>query len=235
MSFLKLKNIYKTFGSGESEVKALKNINIGIEKGELIAITGKSGCGKSTLLNVLGGLCSPTSGSYNVEGEEISSYNQDKLASFRNRNIGFVVQSFALINDMNIFDNIALPLKYAGKKLFKINERVKELTDKLELSDKTSFFPSQLSGGQCQRASIARALACNPRVLLADEPTGALDEQTGKNILNIFKGLNEGGMTVIIVTHDLEIASMCNRRIEMKDGSIYNDYVLQNAAPSFGE
>lgn len=226
MDFLELKNICKTFGRGENEVKALKDINIKIEKGELIAITGKSGCGKSTLLNIIGGLSLPSSGAYILEGNKISSYNQDKLASFRNRNIGFVVQSFALINDMTIFDNIALPLKYAGKKSFEINKRVKELTDKMELSDKTSFFPSQLSGGQCQRASIARALACNPRVLLADEPTGALDEQTGKNILNIFKSLNEAGITVIIVTHDLEIASMCNRRIEMKDGAIFNDYNL---------
>ena len=227
MSFLELKNICKTFGRGENEVNALKDINITIEKGELIAITGKSGCGKSTLLNIIGGLSLPSSGLYTFEGNKISSYNQDKLAYFRNRNIGFVVQSFALINDMTIFDNIALPLKYAGKKSFEINMRVKELTDKMDLSDKTSFFPSQLSGGQCQRASIARALACNPRVLLADEPTGALDEQTGKNILNIFKSLNEGGMTVIIVTHDLEIASMCNRRIEMKDGAIFNDYNLK--------
>ncbi|MGN1043607.1 MAG: ABC transporter ATP-binding protein [Acutalibacteraceae bacterium] len=226
MNFLELKNIYKTFGRGENEVKALKDINITIEKGELIAITGKSGCGKSTLLNIIGGLSLPSSGSYMFEGSKISSYNQDELASFRNRNIGFVVQSFALINDMTIFDNIELPLKYAGKKSFEINKRVEELTDKMELSDKTKFFPSQLSGGQCQRASIARALACNPRVLLADEPTGALDEQTGKNILNIFKSLNEGGMTVIIVTHDLEIASICNRRIEMKDGAIFNDYNL---------
>ena len=226
MKFLELKNICKTFGRGENEVKALKDINITIEKGELIAITGKSGCGKSTLLNIIGGLSLPSSGSYMFEGSKISSYNQDELASFRNRNIGFVVQSFALINDMTIFDNIELPLKYAGKKSFEINKRVEELTDKMELSDKTKFFPSQLSGGQCQRASIARALACNPRVLLADEPTGALDEQTGKNILNIFKSLNEGGMTVIIVTHDLEIASICNRRIEMKDGSIFNDYNL---------
>ena len=227
MDFFELKNICKTFGRGENEVKALKDINIKIGKGELIAITGKSGCGKSTLLNIIGGLSLPSSGAYIFEGSKISSYNQNELASFRNRNIGFVVQSFALINDMTIFDNIALPLKYAGKKSFEINKRVKELTDKMELSDKTSFFPSQLSGGQCQRASIARALACNPRVFLADEPTGALDEQTGKNILNIFKSLNEGGMTVIIVTHDLEIASMCNRRIEMKDGTIFNDYNLK--------
>ena len=226
MSFLKLKNICKTFGRGENEVNALKNINLDINSGELIAITGKSGCGKSTLLNVMGGLSSPSAGSYLFDGEDISSYNQDKLASFRNRNIGFVVQSFALINDMTIFDNIALPLRYAGKRPSEINKSVVELANKLEISDKINFFPSQLSGGQCQRAAIARALACNPRILLADEPTGALDEQTGKNILDIFKSLNEDGMTVIIVTHDLEIASMCNRRIEMKDGAIVRDYAL---------
>lgn len=226
MSFIELKDICKVFGSGESEVKALNGINLKVEKGELIAITGKSGCGKSTLLNILGGLSLPSSGLYRFEEEEVSSYNQNKLASFRNRNIGFVVQSFALINDMSIFENIALPLKYAHVKKAEIIERVKDLTDKLELSDKIDSFPPQLSGGQCQRASIARALACNPRVLLADEPTGALDEQTGKNILNIFKDLNKNGMTVIIVTHDLDIASMCHRRIQMKDGTIFNDYRL---------
>lgn len=226
MSFLELKDICKTYGSGESEVEALKNINLNVNQGELIAVTGKSGCGKSTLLNIIGGLCLPSSGSYIFEGEEISSYNQDKLSSFRNRNIGFVVQSFALINDMTIFDNIALPLKYAGKKALEINEKVKNLAGKLELSDKIDAFPPELSGGQCQRAAIARAIACDPRVLLADEPTGALDEQTGRNILNIFKSLNANGITVILVTHDLEIASMCRRRIEMKDGAIISDYIL---------
>lgn len=226
MSFLELKDICKTYGSGESEVEALKNINLNVNQGELIAVTGKSGCGKSTLLNIIGGLCLPSSGSYIFEGEEISSYNQDKLSSFRNRNIGFVVQSFALINDMTIFDNIALPLKYAGKKALEINEKVKNLAGKLELSDKIDAFPPELSGGQCQRAAIARAIACDPRVLLADEPTGALDEQTGINILNIFKSLNANGITVILVTHDLEIASMCRRRIEMKDGAIISDYIL---------
>lgn len=226
MSFLELKDICKTYGSGESEVKALKNINLNVNQGELIAVTGKSGCGKSTLLNIIGGLCLPSSGSYVFEGEKISSYNQDKLASFRNRNIGFVVQSFALINDMTIFDNIALPLKYARKKSSEINEKIKNLADKLELSDKIDAFPPELSGGQCQRAAIARAIACDPRVLLADEPTGALDEQTGINILNIFKSLNANGITVILVTHDLEIASMCRRRIEMKDGAVISDYIL---------
>lgn len=226
MSFLELKDICKTYGSGESEVKALKNINLNVNQGELIAVTGKSGCGKSTLLNIIGGLCLPSSGSYVFEGEKISSYNQDKLASFRNRNIGFVVQSFALVNDMTIFDNIALPLKYARKKSSEINEKIKNLADKLELSDKIDAFPPELSGGQCQRAAIARAIACDPRVLLADEPTGALDEQTGINILNIFKSLNANGITVILVTHDLEIASMCRRRIEMKDGAVISDYIL---------
>lgn len=223
---MELKNICKTFGRGENEVKALKNINLSINSGELITITGKIGCDKSTPLNVMGGLCSPSEGSYIFAGEDISSYNQEQLASFRNRNIGFVVQSFALINDITIFDNIALPVIYANKRLSEINKSVMELASKLELSDKIKFFPSQLSGGQCQRAAIARALACNPQVLLADEPTGALDEQTGKNILDIFKNLNAGGMTVIIVTHDPEIASMCNRKIEMKDGAIVRDYIL---------
>lgn len=220
MSFIKLENICKKFGSGENEVIALNNINLEIKKGELIAITGKSGCGKSTLLNILGGLCNPTSGEYLFNNDNISKYSQNKLAKFRNDNIGFVVQNFALINDMTVFDNVMLPLKYTYKRIPNKKEVVESLLVKLGIENKAKMTPSKLSGGQCQRVSIARALACNPEVLLADEPTGSLDEETGKNILNIFKELNKSGMTVIMVTHDLDIASLCSRKIEMKDGEI---------------
>lgn len=220
MSFIKLENICKKFGSGENEVIALNKINLEVKKGELLAITGKSGCGKSTLLNILGGLCNPTSGEYLFNNDNISKYSQNKLAKFRNDNIGFVVQNFALINDMTVFDNVMLPLKYTYKRIPNKKEVVESLLVKLGIENKAKMTPSKLSGGQCQRVSIARALACNPEVLLADEPTGSLDEETGKNILNIFKELNKSGMTVIMVTHDLDIASLCSRKIEMKDGEI---------------
>ncbi|MDO4504012.1 MAG: ABC transporter ATP-binding protein [Clostridia bacterium] len=220
MGFIKLKDIQKKFGFGENEVIALNKINLEVEKGELLAITGKSGCGKSTLLNILGGLCNPTSGEYLFNNDNISKYSQNKLAKFRNDNIGFVVQNFALINDMTVFDNVMLPLKYTYKRIPNKKEVVESLLVKLGIENKAKMMPSKLSGGQCQRVSIARALACNPEVLLADEPTGSLDEETGKNILNIFKELNKSGMTVIMVTHDLDIASLCSRKIEMKDGKI---------------
>ena len=220
MSFIKLENICKKFGSGENEVIALNKINLEVKKGELLAITGKSGCGKSTLLNILGGLCNPTSGEYLFNNDNISKYSQNKWAKFRNDNIGFVVQNFALINDMTVFDNVMLPLKYTYKRIPNKKEVVESLLVKLGIENKAKMTPSKLSGGQCQRVSIARALACNPEVLLADEPTGSLDEETGKNILNIFKELNKSGMTVIMVTHDLDIASLCSRKIEMKDGEI---------------
>lgn len=223
MQMLALKEIHITYGKGDGAVHALRGVDMEVERGELLAVTGKSGCGKSTLLNILGGVCKPTGGSYFFEGKEVSQFSARQLADFRNQKIGFVVQHFALIQDMTVFQNIALPLRYRGYSRKKIEERVYELLDQFELGEKENTIPPELSGGQCQRTAIARAVAGHPELLLADEPTGALDEETGGKILRIFQKLNQGGMTIIIVTHDGEIAAGCRRRVHMRDGMILNE------------
>lgn len=223
MQMLALKEIHMTYGKGDGAVHALRGVDMEVERGELLAVTGKSGCGKSTLLNILGGVCTPTGGSYFFEGKEVSQFSARQLADFRNQKIGFVVQHFALIQDMTVFQNIALPLRYRGYSRKKIEERVYELLDQFELDEKENTIPPELSGGQCQRTAIARAIAGHPELLLADEPTGALDEETGGKILRIFQELNQGGMTIIIVTHDGEIAAGCRRRVHMRDGMILNE------------
>ena len=218
MQMLALKEIHMTYGKGDGVVHALRGVDMEVERGELLAVTGKSGCGKSTLLNILGGVCKPTGGSYFFEGKEVSQFSARQLADFRTQKIGFVVQHFALIQDMTVFQNIALPLRYRGYSRKKIEERVYELLDQFELGEKENTIPPELSGGQCQRTAIARAIAGHPELLLADEPTGALDEETGGKILRIFQELNQKGMTVLIVTHDEEIAAGCHRGIRMRDG-----------------
>lgn len=223
MQMLALKEIHMTYGKGDGAVHALRGVDMEVERGELLAVTGKSGCGKSTLLNILGGVCKPTGGSYFFEGKEVSQFSTRQLADFRNQKIGFVVQHFALIQDMTVFQNIALPLRYRGYSRKKIEERVYELLDQFELGEKENTIPPELSGGQCQRTAIARAVAGHPELLLADEPTGALDEETGGKILRIFQELNQSGMTIIIVTHDGEIAAGCRRRVHMRDGMILNE------------
>lgn len=223
MQMLALKEIHMTYGKGDGAVHALRGVDMEVERGELLAVTGKSGCGKSTLLNILGGVCKPTGGSYFFEGKEVSQFSARQLADFRNQKIGFVVQHFALIQDMTVFQNIALPLRYRGYSRKKIEERVYELLDQFELGEKENTIPPELSGGQCQRTAIARAVAGHPELLLADEPTGALDEETGGKILRIFQKLNQNGMTIIIVTHDGEIAAGCRRRVHMRDGMILNE------------
>ncbi len=223
MQMLALKEIHMTYGKGDGAVHALRGVDMEVERGELLAVTGKSGCGKSTLLNILGGVCKPTGGSYFFEGKEVSQFSARQLADFRNQKIGFVVQHFALIQDMTVFQNIALPLRYRGYSRKKIEERVYELLDQFELGGKENTIPPELSGGQCQRTAIARAVAGHPELLLADEPTGALDEETGGKILRIFQKLNQNGMTIIIVTHDGEIAAGCRRRVHMRDGMILNE------------
>lgn len=221
MSLIELKNICKNYGKSENTVHALSDINLSIEKGEFISIVGKSGCGKSTLLNILGGIAVPSKGKYIFDGMEVSSASSKKLASFRNRNIGFVVQHFALINDITVERNIALPMEYRGYSKAEIEIRVKELLEQMEISDKMWRYPSELSGGQCQRVAIARAISLKPPVILADEPTGALDEETGQTIFNIIENLSKTeNITTIIVTHDMDLASKCKKIIHMKDGKI---------------
>ncbi|WP_350343415.1 ABC transporter ATP-binding protein [Proteinivorax tanatarense] len=220
MDIIKLNNISKVYGKNNAKVGALKNISLNIKQGELISVVGKSGCGKSTLLNIIGGLDIASSGEYTFKDKKVSNLKTNELAKFRSENIGFIVQHFALINDMTVFENVALPLKYNKKSSKEIKRTVMEILEEMEILEKASSYPTQISGGQCQRVAISRALACKPSVILADEPTGAVDEQTGLQILETFKRLNKQGITVIIATHDKEIANSCNRVIEMKDGMI---------------
>ena len=219
-NLISLKGICKTYGKGDGLVTALNPIDLDIQKGEMVAIMGKSGSGKSTLLNLLAGLDVPDSGTYVYDGKEINTKNQNRMAKFRRSDVGFVVQHFALIDEYSVQQNIALPLRYGKLKGVSTKKRVKEIAERLEIADKLRKYPSQLSGGQAQRVAIARAIAHKPSLLLADEPTGALDEETGKSIMNLFKEINKEGTTVIVVTHDANVASFCQRTIRLHDGNI---------------
>lgn len=220
---IELKNVIKTYGNGEAKVHALNNINIKIERGEFIAIVGPSDSGKSTLLNILGGIDTLSSGTYYLNSKEISSLSSKNMAHLRNDEFGFILQYFGLINDYTVYENVALPLKYSKKKIKNKKELVREMLRKLSIENKENSYPTELSGGQCQRVAIARALINNPNIILADEPTGALDKKTGIQIMEILKQLNEEGKTVIIVSHDENIYSKCNRIIRIEDGNIIDN------------
>ena len=222
-NIISLRGICKTYGKGDGLVTALNPIDLDIQKGEMVAIMGKSGSGKSTLLNLLAGLDVPDSGTYVYDGKEINTKNQNRMAKFRRSDVGFVVQHFALIDEYSVQQNIALPLRYGKLKGVSTKKRVKEIAERLEIADKLRKYPSQLSGGQAQRVAIARAIAHKPSLLLADEPTGALDEETGKSIMNLFKEINKEGTTVIVVTHDANVASFCQRTIRLHDGNIISE------------
>lgn len=215
-----LENINVTYGKGTSKLYALKQVNITIESGEFVTITGKSGCGKTTLLNVIGGILKPSSGKYYFNGKNVGKFTDSEIARLRNNGIGFVVQHFALINNMTIYENVALPLRYRKIKTQAVKQAVIAALEKVRIADKCNQYPYQLSGGEKQRASIARAIAADTQIILADEPTGALDEENGHNIMNILKELNAAGKTIIMVTHDNELAAAGTRRINIKDGSI---------------
>lgn len=220
MSFIELKNIKKVYGKDDSTVVALRDLSLNINKGEMVAIIGKSGSGKSTLLNILGGLINFNDGEY-IFNEKVININQKKeLVKFRRENVSFIVQDFALINDMTVFNNIALPLEYQKISKKEIKKRVLEVLDKLEIKDKADKYPNEISGGQAQRVAIARALVKNPELILADEPTGALDQKTGDTVIEILKNLNNQGKTIVIVTHDLKVADNCKRIIHVQDGQI---------------
>jgi len=219
-NIIELKNISKTYGRADAIVQALFPINLEIKKGEMTAIMGKSGSGKSTLLNILGGIDHPDDGQYIFNNEVLNTKSQDKMARFRRVKIGFVVQNFALIDEYTVMQNIALPLKYNKCKKSLIKSKIKQITQKLDIVEKIKKYPRELSGGQMQRTAIARAVVHNPEVILADEPTGALDLQTGENIMQLFKEINKNGTTVIIVTHDANVASYCDKIINLQDGKI---------------
>lgn len=231
---IELKKITKTFGKKEALVEALKDVSLSVKDGEMAAIMGKSGSGKSTLLNIIGGMLSFNSGEYLYNNKPINFKSQKKLTEFRRKEIGFVVQYFALVDDLNIYRNVALPLKYMGVSAKNIKKRVMSALDELGIADKAKAYPYELSGGQQQRAAIARAIVKQPSVILADEPTGALDEATGNEVLSIFKQLNDNGRTVLIVTHDEKIAEGCGRIIRLKDGMVCDDSETQQNKGKIG-
>lgn len=221
MSLVKLTSINKVFElDGELTFQALKDVNLTINKGEFVAITGPSGSGKSTLMNILGLLDSPTSGSYELDRHNVAQLGENTLAGIRNKKIGFVFQSFNLLPRTSALDNVALPLVYSGVSKTERERRAKQELDVVGLSEKLKSTPAQLSGGQHQRVAVARALVTNPEILLADEPTGNLDSKTGEDIMKLFKELHKNGRTIILITHDLNIAKNAKRIVHVKDGEV---------------
>ena len=215
---IRARSLTKTYELGGSVIRALDGVDLDVEAGEMLAIMGPSGSGKSTLMNVLGCLDSPDGGSYSLAGEDISGLDEDRLAEIRNRHIGFVFQVFNLLPRMSALQNVALPLLYAEAE--ESEDRAVEALKTVGLGDRMTHEPNQLSGGQRQRVAVARALVLNPAVILADEPTGNLDSRTGRDILALFTEMNEAGRTIVVVTHDAEVAGHCRREIHMRDGRI---------------
>ena len=220
MAILKLTDICKDYAQGKEPVRVLKNVNLTVEKGDYIAIMGPSGSGKTTLMNIIGCLDVPTSGSYELDGRDLKDLTDDNLAEVRNKHIGFVFQSFHLMPKMDAMDNVALPLLYGGVPLKERRARAEEALKAVGLEERIHFLPNQLSGGQCQRVAIARAMVGKPDLLLADEPTGALDTKSGLQIMEIFRRLSEEGMTILMITHAPEIAANAKKTYHILDGEL---------------
>lgn len=216
-------DLRKEYRMGSEVVHALDGVSFNIGEGELISIMGASGSGKSTLMNMLGVLDTPTSGGLHIEGNDIGQMNRDDLARLRNHTLGFVFQNFNLLPRTSAVENVKLPLMYGNLHGFSADERARECLELVGLGDRMDHHPNQLSGGQQQRVAIARALVNGPRIILADEPTGALDYKTGKEILQLFRKLNESGITMIIVTHDQEVGEFCDRQLVFRDGKLLSD------------
>ena len=223
MAILKLTDICKDYAQGKEPVHALKNVNMTVEKGDYIAIMGPSGSGKTTLMNIIGCLDVPTSGEYILDDKKINELDDNALADIRNRCIGFVFQNFHLLPKMNALDNVALHLLYGGVPQKERRERAAEALKMVGLEERMNFMPNQLSGGQCQRVAIARAMVTNPKLLLADEPTGALDTAAGNQIMEIFRQLSDRGMTIIMITHEPSIAECANKTYHILDGQLITD------------
>ena len=224
---LKIDKLHKSYKMGDSSLHVLKGINLNVNKGEMVAIMGSSGSGKSTLLNIIGILDEADSGDYVLDGVEIKDLNEKKAANYRNQFLGFVFQSFNLINYKTAMENVALPLYYQGLKRKERQEKAMFHLEKVGLAEWAKHLPSELSGGQKQRVAIARALASEPKLLLADEPTGALDTATSHDIMQFLQQLNDEGKTILLVTHEEDIAKMCKRIVRLRDGVIIEDNVIK--------
>ena len=223
MEILRLTDICKDYQQGKEPVRVLKNINMTVHKGDYLAIMGPSGSGKTTLMNLIGCLDVPTSGTYVLEGQDLKDLNDDQLADIRNQHIGFVFQSFHLLPKMDAVENVALPLLYAGVPLQERHQRAEEALKAVGLEERLHFYPNQLSGGQCQRVAIARAMVGKPTMLLADEPTGALDTKSGNQIMDIFRQLSRDGMTIIMITHQQSVADCADKIYYILDGELRTD------------
>ena len=220
---IETKNLCKSFQVGSEKVQALKGVDLSVQKGEFLSIMGPSGSGKTTLMNIIGCLDTPTSGIYHLNNKLVNELDDDDLAMIRNKEIGFVFQSFHLLARNSALSNVLLPLKYAGKKETEAQIMAEEVLKKVGLTNRMNHSPSELSGGQQQRVAIARALVNNPSIIIADEPTGNLDTQTGNDVMNLFKELNKLGQTIILITHEEDIAMQSKRIINIKDGLIESD------------
>jgi putative ABC transport system ATP-binding protein len=223
MALIETVDLWKTYVMGSEEIHALKGVSISIERGEYVAIMGPSGSGKSTLMNLIGCLDTPTKGSYLLNGKQVSQMNDNELARIRNEEIGFVFQTFNLLPRATALHNVELPLVYAGVPVAERQQRARAALEKVELASRMTHRPNELSGGQRQRVAIARALVNNPSILLADEPTGNLDSKTGLEIMTLFERLHKAGNTIVLVTHEPDVAAYAYRAIHLRDGQIEND------------
>ncbi len=222
---IEIQDVYKIYGEGtEAEVRALDGVTLSIDRGEFVAVVGQSGSGKSTLMNILGCLDIPTRGAYRIDGQDVNDLTDAQLSHIRNKQVGFIFQSYNLIQSLTAYENVELPLIYQNVPLFRRRELVMDAMERVGVADRWKHHPSEMSGGQQQRVAIARAISTRPPIIMADEPTGALDSHTGKEVLHFLQELNREGSTVILITHDNAIAATARRVVRISDGKIFEDY-----------